>query len=79
MSGRKCYSVMMCEYDGIKRPCSRKFEYFGLLAEDDSEEAGRYRAMIIQKLDRKINGLKKSGRIPEAEFYGNIREEITKA
>lgn len=77
VSGRKCYSVMMCEYDGIKRPCSRKFEYFGLLSDDDSEEAKHYRAMIIQKLDRKINGLKKSGRIPEAEFYGNIRDEIT--
>ncbi len=77
VSGRKCYSVMMCEYDGIKRPCSRKFEYFGLLSDDGSDDAKRYRAMIIQKLDRKINGLKKSGRIPEAEFYGNIRDEIT--
>ncbi len=70
--GRKCYSVMLCEYDGIIRPCDKRYEYIGTLGDDPSEEARKYVAVVKQKLTRKINGLLRSGKQEEAEEYRTI-------
>ena len=77
VSGKKCYSVMQCRYDGIIRLCSLRQQYIGSLNRDDSPEAYRYISMIIQKLNRKINGLLASGKHDEAAFYQKILEEIS--
>ncbi len=76
VSGRKCYSVMLCRYDGIIRECSKKNQYIGLLDKDKSDEAQRYISMIKSKLTKKISGLIKSGKTEDAEYYNNILSEI---
>lgn len=76
VSGKKCYSVMLCRYDGVIRKCSTKTQYIGLLDRDPSYEAQRYVSMIKSKLIRKISGLKKSGQLKEAEYYNSILNEI---
>ena len=76
VSGRKCYSVMLCVYDGKVRECDSRYEYLGRLAEDSSDEAVRYAGMIKGKLKRKINGLIKSGDSVSAEIYKKILQEL---
>lgn len=76
VSGRKCYSVMMCVYDGKQRKCDSKFEYLGKLADDTSDEAVRYADMIKGKLKRKINGLMQSGDSVSAEKYRIVLNEL---
>ncbi len=78
LSGRKCYSVMLCVYDGKKRPCDHRFEYIGMLGEDPSPEANAYIDMIMSKLRRKINGLRQSGKENEAAYYQDIYNSINK-
>ncbi len=78
VSGRKCYSVMLCEYDGTVRECSDCFEYFGRLTEDNSEEAVRYKEMIKGKLKRKMNGLIQSGKTEEAGQYKSLIYQLEK-
>ena len=75
ISGGKCYSVMLCEYDGVVRECGKRFEYIGLLGDDDSYEAREYVRIVRFKLNRKINGLVRSGREEEAELYRRIYEQ----
>ncbi len=79
LSGKKCYSVMRCEYDGIVRECSRGYAYIGSLSEDDSEAAGQYIHTVIMKLKRKINGLRRSGDAAKAEEYETVLREIADA
>ncbi len=76
ISGGKCYSVMLCSYDGIIRECSSRFEYIGMLDEDSSPEAAAYIDMVKGKLRRKINGLRQSGKDGEAEYYQGIYETL---
>lgn len=54
VSGKKSYSVMVCSYDGIRRECSDKFKYAGLLSDDDSPDAKRYIFTVNNKLKKKI-------------------------
>lgn len=75
VSGKKCYSVMLCRYDGIVRECSKRTQYFGLLDECDSLEAKQYISMISSKLQRKIDGLLRSGKTDEAEYYKEILKQ----
>lgn len=72
VSGRKCYSVMLCRYDGIVRECSKEIQYFGLIDGSESDEAAMYVDMIKTKLQKKINGLLRSGKKEEAEYYMDI-------
>ncbi len=74
--GRKCYSVMCCRFDGVKRLCSAKEQYIGRLGEDPSEEARRYVRMTEEKLQKKINGLTRSGRTDEAASFEAVLQEI---
>ena len=76
ITGRKCYSVMLCVYDGRVRKCGSRFEYLGRLADDSSEEAVRYADMIKGKLKKKINGLLQSGDSEAAESCGRILREL---
>ncbi len=57
VSGRKVYSVMVCEYDGIIRKCEGVYRFVGRLAEDDSNEAKEYILNINTKLKKRILGL----------------------
>ena len=57
VSGRKVYSVMACEYDGIIRKCEGVYRFVGRLAEDDSAEAKEYILNINTKLKKRILGL----------------------
>ena len=79
VSGKKCYSVMMCEYDGVKRECSKRFAYIGNISESDNDASKRYIDTVIFKLKRKINGLKKSGNQQEAAYYQAVLDEIVSA
>ena len=56
ISCKKCYSVMLCEYDGIIRECSDLYRYIGDLVSDESIEAGRYIYIVTEKLKKKIKG-----------------------
>ena len=76
ISGGKCYSVMLCVYDGIIRECGHRFEYIGMLGEDDSHEAAAYTDMVKGKLSRKINGLLRSSKDDEAAYYQGIYDSI---
>ena len=76
ISGGKCYSVMLCVYDGIIRECEHRFEYIGMLGEDDSPEAAAYTEMVKGKLMRKINGLRNSGKDDEAAYYQSVYDSI---
>lgn len=76
ISGKKCYSVMLCAYDGQSRPCNEQTEYFGLLGEDASPEAMQYKSTVLQKLNRKISGLQKAGRTDEAARYAGIYQRL---
>ncbi len=76
VSGKKCYSVMMCEYDGAKRSCSARFAYIGALREDESIAAKKYIDTVVFKLKRKISGLLQSGDSAEAKRYRTILDEI---
>lgn len=55
VSGKKTYSVMVCNYDGIVRQCDDEFKYIGLLTKDNSQEAKRYIYTVNEKLKKKIN------------------------
>lgn len=57
ISSHKCYSVMVCSYDGIARECGDVFRYIGLLENDGSHEAGQYISVISGKLKKKLHGL----------------------
>ena len=76
ISGRKCYSVMLCVYDGKIRECDKRFEYIGMLGEDASPEAEAYIDMIKTNLRRKISGLEQSGKNDESAYYRSIYEQI---
>ena len=54
VSGKKAYSVMVCEYDGIKREPDEEFQYIGLLAGNSSYEAKRYIHTVNEKLKKKL-------------------------
>lgn len=69
VSSKKVYSVIVSEYDGIIRKCSPAFKYLGLLIDEVGTERDMYIASVIRKLEKKINGLKESGNIAEAEIY----------
>lgn len=69
----KCYCVMLCAYDGVKRECSDEFAFIGLLGNDDSDEAKRYIHMIREKLLKKIKGYDSN-----TEEYRNIAGLIEK-
>lgn len=76
VSGKKCYSVMCCRYDGTKRSCSPKEQYIGQLDRDPSPEARQYIRMMGAKLQRKVNGLRCSGKTEEAAQFEAILQEI---
>ena len=69
ISSRKVYSVIVSEYDGIIRECSPAFKYLGLLIGEVDSERDIYIASVVRKLEKKINGLRASGNIAEAEIY----------
>lgn len=69
ISSKKVYSVIVSEYDGIIRECSSAFKYLGLLIGEVGSERDMYIASVVRKLEKKINGLKASGNIAEAEIY----------
>ncbi len=54
VSGKKSYSVMMCEYDGQKRDCTDIFRYIGDLENEHSYEAERYIGTVKEKLQKKL-------------------------
>lgn len=60
VSGRKAYSVMVCEYDGVIRELSDEQRYIGLLAEDGSYEAKRYIFTVNEKLKKKLRAYEKN-------------------
>ncbi len=55
VSGKKTYSVMVCEYDGIRRDCDDEFRYIGLLGKDTSEDAKTYIKNMNFKLKKKLH------------------------
>ena len=69
ISSKKVYSVIVSEYDGIIRECSPAFKYLGLLIDEVDSERDIYIASVVRKLEKKINGLRASGNIAEAEIY----------
>lgn len=69
ISSKKVYSVIVSEYDGIIRECSPAFKYLGLLIGEVDLERDIYIASVVRKLEKKINGLRASGNIAEAEIY----------
>ena len=73
VSGRKCYSVIVCHYDGRIRSCSELFRYIGLLGEDSSEAARRYISVINNKLRKKLRSYS-----PDSREYEVMEELICK-
>ena len=76
IQGRKCYSVMLCVYDGVIRDCPQSTAYIGSLGTEDSPEAAAYIRSVKNKLMRKIRGLLTSGNTEEAALYKNILDSI---
>lgn len=76
VSGKKCYSVMCCHFDGVRRSSSKKEQYIGKLDQDPSWEAKQYIRMIKEKLQKKINGLRCSGKTEEAAVFEAIVRDI---
>lgn len=76
-AGGKCYSVMLCCYDGIQRPCSERMAYIGLLSRHDSPEAAQYIDVVRYKLQRKINGLRQADQPDEAAVYERILQAVS--
>ncbi len=68
---KKVYSVMVSEYDGKVRECPAEIKYLGLLTKESGVERDMYIDSVTRKLQKKINGLKKSGRLSEAAEYEN--------
>ncbi len=75
-SGKKCYSVMQCVYDGVKRVCDDRMAYIGTLSAKTSPEAEQYIKMTAFKLRRKVSGLLQSGQVEEAERCQNILRAV---
>lgn len=55
--GGKSYCVMLCRFCGETYNCSEIFAYAGLLENDFSSEAMRYKNTIAEKLRKKLRGL----------------------
>ncbi len=66
---KKTYSVMCCEYDGVRRSCSDEFMYIGGLSEDKSSHALRYISVVNMRLKKKLRGLP-----PGSDEYKRISE-----
>lgn len=66
---KKVYSVIVSEYDGEIRECSAAFKYLGLLIYERGFERDMYISSVVRKLQKKINGLRKSGNLDEADKY----------
>ncbi len=66
---KKVYSVIVSEYDGKIRECPAELKYLGPLINESGTERDMYIDRVTRKLQKKINGLKKSGRYTEAEKY----------
>ncbi len=62
VSGKKTYSVMLCEYDGILRQCDKLFQYVGMLIDDYSDDARKYISAVNFKLKKKIRAYEKNSR-----------------
>lgn len=56
VSGEKAYSVICCEYDGIKHKCDEVFKYIGLLDSNIDEFAKIYIQNVNSKLKKKLLG-----------------------
>lgn len=59
-SGGKVYAVITARYDGVERSCSPLFELVGRTPEDPSADAGAYLSRQLERLERKIEGLRRS-------------------
>lgn len=66
----RCYRIICAEYTGEKKPSSLVRAYFG--EDDGSEEYRAYRDIRLAMLERRIAGIKVSGRSAEAleQLYG---------
>lgn len=73
---KKVYSVIVSEYDGKIRECSAAFKYLGLLINEVGIERDMYIDSVIRKLKKKIDGLRESGNISEAEIYETDLKQI---
>lgn len=73
---KKVYSVIVSEYDGKIRECYPIFKYLGLLIDEVGLERDMYIESVIIKLKKKINGLKKSGKLDEAEIFELELKEV---
>ena len=68
ISCKKCYSVMLCEFDGIIRECSDLYRYIGDVEKDKSFEAGRYMYVVSEKLKKKIRGFSEGTTIKDCHL-----------